>query len=324
MRHALVTGGAGFIGSHLVDRLLAEGWTVTAIDNFDSYYDPAVKMRNVTPHLGNKAFRLLEIDVCDLQRLKSLLHDDYDVIVHLAAMAGVRRSIEEPMKYQEVNVVGTQAMLEVARELGVPQFVFASSSSVYGVNAQMPWQEHESELLPISPYAASKVAGEVLGRVYSHIHGIRFVGLRLFTVYGPRQRPDLAIHRFAANMMAGRPIEIYGDGQSARDYIYVEDVVDGIIGAMLYTDSMCEIVNLAGSCPIRIIDVVRTLEDVLGTRAAVVRQEERVGDACMTWGHIDKAQRLLGYSPRTDFRTGVERFVQWLGASGGVERVGRG
>ena len=201
-RHALVTGGAGFIGSHLVDRLLGEGWRVTVIDNFDPFYDPAIKERNVAEHLKNERYTLYRLDIRDLSGLRQALTDEYDVIVHLAAKAGVRPSIQDPVTYQEVNVTGTQNMLEFARERGISQFVFASSSSVYGVNPNVPWREDDHVLLPISPYASTKVSGELLGHVYSHLYGIRFIALRFFTVYGPRQRPDLAIHKFARLMLA--------------------------------------------------------------------------------------------------------------------------
>src|SRR5688572_16222376 len=208
MTHALVTGGAGFIGSHLVDSLLADGWRVTVFDNFDSFYDRGVKERNIAPHLANPSYTLVRGDLRDPASVRQLESASYDVIVHLAARAGVRPSIEDPIGYQEVNVAGTQMMLELARARRIKQFVFASSSSVYGVNPRVPWREDDYVLRPISPYASTKVSGELLGHVYSHLYGMRFIALRFFTVYGPRQRPDLAIHKFARLMLAERPIQI--------------------------------------------------------------------------------------------------------------------
>ncbi len=244
MRHAFVTGGAGFIGSHLVDRLLAEGWRVTVADNFDPFYPRPIKERNVEPQRQQAAYRLVEVDIRDLSRLREVFDVPYDAIVHLAAKAGVRPSIADPISYQEVNVRGTQNLLELAREKDVKQFVFASSSSVYGVNPNVPWREDDHVLQPISPYASTKVSGELLGHVYSHLYGIRFIGLRFFTVYGPRQRPDLAIHKFAGLMLAGKPIPVFGDGSTRRDYSYVDDIVTGIRAAMEYDRTPFEVVNL--------------------------------------------------------------------------------
>ena len=204
MRHALVTGAAGFIGSHLVDRLLAEGWRVTAVDNFDTFYPRALKEKNIAGHLRHTGYHLFEVDIRDLDAMRDRLRGNYNVVVHLAARAGVRPSILDPLAYQDVNVKGTQNLLELAREWKIPQFVFASSSSVYGVNRNVPWSEEDHGLQPISPYASTKVSGELLGHVYSHLYDIRFVALRFFTVYGPRQRPDLAIHKFARRMLEGR------------------------------------------------------------------------------------------------------------------------
>src|SRR5438552_1988883 len=233
MRHVLITGAAGFIGGHLVDSLLADGWRVTAIDNFDPFYSAEIKQRNVAPHLRHPQYSLARVDIRDgsaLQRLATR----YDAIVHLAALAGVRPSIADPRTYQEVNVAGTQNILELARQSGTPHVVFASSSSVYGVNPNTPWRESDYVLQPISPYASTKVSGELLGHVYSHLYGIRFIALRFFTVYGPRQRPDLAIHKFARLMLDGKPIPVFGDGSTRRDYSYVDDIVTGIRAAIEY------------------------------------------------------------------------------------------
>lgn len=312
-KHALVTGGAGFIGSHLVDRLLAEGWRVTVVDNFDPYYDPAIKEANVADHLKNERYRLVRGDIRDLPGLKQELTGPYDVIVHLAAKAGVRPSIDDPITYQEVNVGGTQNMLELARELGVKQFIFASSSSVYGVNPNVPWREDDPVLLPISPYAATKVSGELLGHVYSHLYGIRFIALRFFTVYGPRQRPDLAIHKFARMMYKGQYLPFYGDGSSRRDYTYIDDVIQGVRAAMDYDQSNYEIINLGNNQTVSLREMVKKLQAVLGIKAELDRMPPQPGDVPQTWADISKAGRLLGYQPSTTFDQGLQNFAAWLG-----------
>lgn len=311
-RHALVTGGAGFIGSHLVDRLLTEGWDVTAVDNFDPFYPAAVKRANVALHRAYNTYRLLELDIRDAAALSSALDGEYDVIVHLAAKAGVRPSITDPLAYQEVNVRGTHNMLEFCRERGIRQFVFASSSSVYGVNPGVPWREDDHVLLPISPYASTKVSGELLGHVYSHLFGFRFVGLRFFTVYGPRQRPDLAIHKFAKLMLTGRAIPLFGDGTSRRDYTFIDDIIHGVRAAMDYAASQYEVINLGNSATVSLTQLVETLEDVLGKAAKIERLPEQPGDVPQTWADTEKAERLLGFIPSTPIRIGVENFAEWL------------
>jgi UDP-glucuronate 4-epimerase len=312
MRHVLVTGGAGFIGSHLVDSLLRDGCRVTAIDNFDPFYDRSLKLANVAQHRDGAAWRLVEGDIRDTALLQTL-PVDIDVIVHLAAAAGVRPSIADPVRYQEINVGGTQNLLELARERGIRQFVFGSSSSVYGVNPHVPWSE-DDHVLPISPYASTKIGGELLGHVYSHLHGIRFIALRLFTVYGPRQRPDLAIHKFTKLMLAGEPVPLYGDGSTRRDYTYVGDIVAGLRAAIDYQRTPFEIVNLGNNHAVSLTDLVRELEAALGLRAAIDRRPEQPGDVSQTWANIDKAKRLLGYEPRTPFAEGLRRFAEWMGA----------
>ncbi|MCL6557888.1 MAG: GDP-mannose 4,6-dehydratase [Firmicutes bacterium] len=312
MRSVLVTGGTGFIGSHLVDRLLAEGWRVTVVDNLDPFYDPDIKRNNVAPHLDSANYTLLEADIRDLDGLRKRLSGDYEVIVHLAAKAGVRPSIRDPIGYQEVNVRGTQNVLELAKEWGIKQFVFASSSSVYGVNPNVPWREDDPVLLPISPYAATKVAGELLGHVYSHLYGIRFIALRFFTVYGPRQRPDLAIHKFARLMLRGEPVPVYGDGSTRRDYTYIDDVGQGIRAAMDYTGSLYEVINLGNNKTVGLLEMVRALEEVLGVKAKVEFLPPEPGDVPQTWADVEKARRLLGYRPLTAFRDGLAEFAEWL------------
>lgn len=310
-KHALVTGGAGFIGSHLVDRLLAGGWRVSVVDNFDDFYDPAIKRRNIANHIPHPRYTLVAGDVRDESLLASL-PGSYDVVVHLAARAGVRPSIEQPLLYNGVNVGGTQALLECCRAWGVRQFVFASSSSVYGVNRRVPWQEDDPVLLPISPYASTKVSGELLGHVYSHLYGIRFIALRFFTVYGPRQRPDLAIHKFARLMLAGRRIPLFGNGLSRRDYTYVDDVVAGLVAAMHYTSSQYEVINIGNDAPVTLRELVRALEESLGVSAIIDRGPQQAGDVPQTWADIRKARRLLGYDPATPLAEGLATFSEWV------------
>src|SRR5215510_7718347 len=312
MKHALVTGAAGFIGSHLVDALLAGRWQVTAFDNFDRFYDVAIKERNVAPHHRNPDYRLVRGDLRDLKAMRRELAAEYGVIVHLAARAGVRPSIQDPIGYQEVNVRGTQNLLELAREWGVRQFVFASSSSVYGVNPRVPWSEDDHVLQPISPYASTKVSGELLGHVYSHLYGIRFVALRFFTVYGPRQRPDLAIHKFAKWILEGHPLEVYGDGSTRRDYTYIDDIIQGVRAAMTYAGSPYDVINLGNNETVTLTEMIDGLEAALGIRARIERLAEQPGDVPQTWASIEKAHRLLGYRPTTLYREGVRRFAEWL------------
>ena len=312
MKHALVTGGAGFIGSHLADSLVADGWGVTVFDNFDPFYDPAMKEDNVAAHRNAPRYTLVRGDLRDARSLRALADQQYDVVVHLAARAGVRPSIEDPVGYQDVNVAGTQQLLELARRLGVQQFVFASSSSVYGVNPRVPWREDDYVLQPISPYASTKVSGELLGHVYSYLYGIRFIALRFFTVYGPRQRPDLAIHKFARLMLAGRAIPVFGDGTTSRDYTYVDDVIRGVRAAMEYTGSAYEVINLGNMRTVSLQEMIEGLEAALGVKASIERHPEQPGDVPRTWANVDKARALLGYDPATSYAQGVARFADWL------------
>ena len=310
--HILVTGGAGFIGSHLVDSLLADGVEVTVLDNFDSFYDRQVKERNIREHRIHQRYRLIEGDLRDAESLNEQLTARFDVIVHLAAMAGVRPSIERPLTYQDVNVRGTQNLLEIARRQKIPHFVFASSSSVYGVNPRVPWSEDDYVLQPISPYASTKVSGELLGHVYSHLYGFRFIALRFFTVYGPRQRPDLAIHKFAHLIGSGRPIPVFGDGSTRRDYTYIDDIVAGIRGAIRYDRSPYEVINLGNNATVTLIEMVHTIEEALGKRATIDWKPDQPGDVPQTWASVAKARDLLGYEPRTPFKEGIRRFAEWF------------
>ena len=293
-----------------MDRLLRERWRVTVLDNFDPFYDPAVKRSNLAPHLDDPHFELIEADIRDRATLQQAVRGEYGVIVHLAAKAGVRPSIADPIGYQEVNIGGTQNLLELARSLQVKQFVFGSSSSVYGMNPNVPWREEDSVLRPISPYAGTKVSGELLGHVYAHLFGISFIALRFFTVYGPRQRPDLAIHKFVRQILDGRPISVFGDGHSRRDYTFVQDIVRGIRSAM-DLDSRYEVINLGSGRPIGLIEMIREIEAVLGKRAVLENCTEQPGDVPQTYASIEKAGDLLGYEPRTEFREGIRQFVDW-------------
>jgi UDP-glucuronate 4-epimerase len=311
-KHLLVTGGAGFIGSHLVDSLLADGYRVTVLDNFDGFYDRRVKERNIASHRRHANWRLVEGDLRSLATICDQLIDPYQAVVHLAAKAGVRPSIEDPHTYQDVNVAGTQNLLEFARERRIKQFVFSSSSSVYGVNPRVPWREADHVLQPISPYASTKVSGELLGHVYSHLFGMRFIALRLFTVYGPRQRPDLAISKFAHLIRAGKPIPVFGDGSTRRDYTYIDDIVAGIRRAIDYDRTPFEVVNLGNSQTITLREMVAGLEEALRRSAVIERLPEQPGDVPQTWGDLEKARALLGYEPQTNYPEGVRRFVEWM------------
>ncbi len=310
----LVTGGAGFIGSHLVDALLARGDTVTVVDNFDPFYPAAIKQRQIAAHRESAGYSLVEADIRDRDSLRAALTGDYQAIVHLAAKAGVRPSILDPIGYQQTNVQGTQNLLEFARERGIGQFVFASSSSVYGVNPHTPWSEDDHVLLPISPYASTKVSGELLGHVYSHLYDMRFLALRFFTVYGPRQRPDLAIHKFARNMLRGETIPVFGDGATRRDYTYVADIVQGLLAAIAYADTRYEVINLGNNRTVNLTEMIHGLEEALGVPARLDRQPEQPGDVPQTWADISRAQRLLGYQPCTPFTDGLAAFCTWLRA----------
>ena len=314
MQSILITGGAGFIGSHLVDRLLSEGeWQVSVVDDFNDFYDPAIKRANVSRHERNSDFRLIEADIRDKVALKRIFADDaFACIVHLAARAGVRPSLGEPLLYAETNINGTMNLLELAREHGIKQFVFGSSSSVYGINAKVPFSEDDPIRQPISPYAATKAAGELLCHTYTHLYGTRCVCLRFFTVYGPRQRPDLAIHKFARLISEGKAIPVFGDGTTRRDYTFIDDIVAGVRAAIDYEGSDYEVINLGESRTVELRELISLLEKELGVTAQVDRQPLQPGDVPQTFADITKARQLLGYNPRTQIEEGIHQFVEWF------------
>lgn len=318
MKNILITGGGGFIGSNLIDSLLKKNpdLNITCLDNFDPFYDPDIKRRNIKSHLKNPNFKLVEEDIRNLDALKSKLDKNYDVIIHLAAKVGVRPSVLDPVVYTEVNIDGTQNILELTRLINCKKFIFASSSSIYGVNPNVPWSEKDSLVLPESPYASSKISGELLGHVYSNLFGIQFLGLRFFTVYGPRQRPDLAIHKFTKLILQGEPIDVYGDGSTKRDYTYVDDIVSGIISALDYTSSQYEIINLGNNQPVELSSLISQLEKILGKKAVINKLPNQPGDVPLTFADITKAQQLLNYQPKTSISEGISRFIEWFRAEG--------
>lgn len=313
-KHYLITGGAGFIGSRLVKSLLKEeDIRITIIDNFDPFYPREIKLLNIDGFEKYHQITVLDqnLDILSTSELETILPQKVDVIIHLAAKAGVRPSINNPLTYQRTNILGTQTLLDFAKENGVQQFVFASSSSVYGVNKNLPWKEDE-RLQPISPYAMTKLAGEMAGHVFSSLYGIRFIALRFFTVYGPSQRPDLAIHKFVKAILNEQPITMYGDGSTSRDYTYVEDIVHGILSAINYNRSLFEIVNLGNNYAVSLKDLIRNIEEVVGKKAAILQQAEQAGDVPRTFADISKAKNLLNYQPTTQLKDGLKNFYEWF------------
>jgi UDP-glucuronate 4-epimerase len=313
--HILVTGGAGFIGSHLINALFRDnpGIKITCIDNFDLFYSADIKQLNIRDFKGNPDFHFLntDISVTTSEILSDLINDPVYAIVHIAAKAGVRPSIQNPLAYQQTNVIGTQHLLNFAREKKVKQFVFASSSSVYGINDHFPWKEDE-KLLPISPYAMTKQAGEMLGHVYSQLFGIRFIALRFFTVFGPSQRPDLAIHKFTKAILKGEPITMYGDGSTSRDYTYIDDIVQGILAAIQYDKTEFEIINLGNNYSVPLNNLINLIELTTGKKAIIEHLPEQPGDVSKTFADISKAKKLLGYNPGTKLDDGLKKFYNWF------------
>ena len=314
MKNILVTGGAGFIGSHLVDRLLSEGeWRVSVVDDLNDFYDPAIKRANASPHEKNSNYQLFKADIRDQAALRNIFAGKgFDCLVHLAARAGVRPSLDQPRLYAETNINGTLNLLELAREHGIKQFVFGSSSSVYGINAKVPFAEEDPIRQPISPYAATKAAGELLCHTYTHLYGIRCVCLRFFTVYGPRQRPDLAIHKFARLISEDKSIPVFGDGTTRRDYTFIDDIIAGVRSAIDYDKTDYEVINLGESRTVELRELISLLEKELGKTAQIDRQPLQPGDVPQTFADIAKARRLLGYNPQTQIEEGIHTFVRWF------------
>jgi UDP-glucuronate 4-epimerase len=312
VRRVLVTGAAGFIGSTLVDRLLAEGREVVGFDNFDPFYPEEQKRRNLRAALATDRFRLVRGDIRDAKAVERVFADGgFDGVAHLAALAGVRPSIDRPALYSDVNVNGTAVLLEAACRHGKPRFVFASSSSVYGEREDGPFRETDPIERPISPYAATKRAGELVAHTFHWVHALQVTCVRIFTAYGPRQRPDLAIRAFAERMLRGEPIPVYGDGTSLRDFTFVGDLVDGLVRA-LDRDLGFRILNLGAGQPVVLMDVIRTLESALGLEARIDWLPRQPGDVSRTWADTSAAREALGYAPATSLAQGIGRFVAWL------------
>jgi UDP-glucuronate 4-epimerase len=314
----LLTGGAGFIGSHVAEALLARGAQLAVVDNLDSFYAAPWKRANLEDVRRAGAFDLYEADIRDYEGLKKIFAAARpEAVIHLAARAGVRPSIEQPRLYEEVNVGATVNLLELAREFGVRQFVFGSSSSVYGATSRAPFSEDRFELRPISPYAATKLSCELQGHTYAHLYRLPVICLRFFTVYGPRQRPDLAIHKFTALMEAGRPVPVFGDGNTGRDYTHVDDIVAGVLAALEFApqpaagDAPFEVFNLGNSHPVKLNDLITLLERATGRKAQRDVKPLQPGDVPLTWADIRKAGRLLGYHPSTPLEAGLIKFVAW-------------
>ncbi len=318
MRTILVTGGAGFIGSHCCERLLAAGDAVTVLDNFNDFYDPAEKRRNVAALVAkqgaSRRFRLVEGDIRDRGLLEPLFRSaPFDAVLHLAAMAGVRPSLEKPDLYFDVNVTGTSNLLEESRRSGVRRFVFGSSSSVYGVNTNVPFREDDPVEKPISPYAVSKRAGELLAFSHHHLYGLACTCLRFFTVYGPRQRPEMAIRRFATLIEEGKDVPIFGDGGSKRDYTFVSDIVDGVMAAIDRCDGY-HVYNLGESRTVALTELISLLEGALGKPARLDRKPDQPGDVPITYADVSRARAELSYRPRVGIEDGIREFVAWLRA----------
>jgi UDP-glucuronate 4-epimerase len=327
LNRILLTGGAGFIGSHVAEALVRRGAELTIVDNLDSFYPRARKKANLAEIRRSGKYRFVDQDIQNAKGMREVIEKTRpEAVIHLAARAGVRPSIHQPRLYERVNVGGTLNLLELSRQFGVAKFIFGSSSSVYGATSPTPFSEGQPELRPISPYGATKLAGEILGYTYAYLHRLTVICLRFFTVYGPRQRPDLAIHKFTAMIEAGKPLPIFGDGSTGRDYTYVGDIVAGIVAALEHevlstndagNGAPFEVFNLGNSHPIRLDELVCMLQEATGRNAAIHRKETQPGDVPITWADVSKSTRVLGYRPSTRIEDGLRQFVAWYRSQNG-------
>jgi len=313
MKNILVTGGAGFIGSNTIKKLLKfDDIKVTAIDNFDTFYSKEIKKRNLETFINNKNFQFIEADINNYQMLDNLIHENIDAVIHLAAKAGVRPSIENPVDYYKSNIIGTQNVIDLSIKRNASRFIFASSSSVYGINKNIPWSENDLGLNPISPYASSKIACENILKTYSNISNLDVIILRFFTVYGPGQRPDLAIHKFVSKILKDQAITIYGDGTTKRDYTYIDDVVTAVIRSVdVALENKFEIFNIGNSNTITLLELIHTIEEVLEKKAFIIYNELQLGDVPITYANIDKAAKRLYYKPKDNLKENISYFVKW-------------
>lgn len=316
MKNYLITGAAGFIGSHLADQLLKLGHHIIAIDNMIENYSLKLKEDNIKKNLKNKNYQFYRIDIRNKDNLQQLFkREKIDVVIHLAGLAGVRKSIDNPIIYEEVNCIGTQNILECMKEHNIKNIIFSSSSSVYGNRTEIPFKETDRTDMQISPYAATKKADELFLYVYHNLYNINTMILRFFTVYGPRQRGDLAISKFVKAILENKPIEMYGDGSTSRDYTYIDDIIDGILKSIKYVETnnnVYEILNLGNSNPIKLKDMIRTIEMAINKKAIIINKPMQQGDVNITYAQIDKAKKLIQYEPKTDFITGINLFVKWF------------
>lgn len=319
-KRVLLTGGAGFIGSHVAQALLRRSVELTVVDNLDRFYSPARKKSNLNEIRQTGKYKFANQDIRTKKEMRELIaHTQPEAVIHLAARAGVRPSIEQPLIYESVNVGGTVNLLELCHQYRVQKFIFGSSSSVYGMTSKTPFSEGQAELRPVSPYGATKLSGETLGYTYAHLYDFPVICLRFFTVYGPRQRPDLAIHKFTALIEAGKPLPIFGDGTTGRDYTYVDDIVSGVMAALEYelprgAGVPFEIFNLGNSHPVTLAELVRLLEQTTGRKALRQQMSLQPGDVLITWADISKSSRVLGYRPATPLEEGLKKFVAWYRA----------
>ncbi len=306
-----ITGGAGFIGSHVVEKLLSAGHTITVIDNFNNFYDPSIKRKNIEPFLTNDNFKLFETDIRNSNEIDRIFSENkFDELIHLAAMAGVRPSIENPVLYNDINLIGTMNLLEACRKNKIRKLIFASSSSVYGNNKKVPFSESDPVDNPISPYASTKKSGELMVYTYHHLYNIKSACLRFFTVYGPKQRPEMAIHLFTDRIYNGKEIKMFGDGSSKRDYTFVEDIVDGILSCRT-AEYGYEVFNLGRSDTIKLSELIKKIENKLGKKAKSKRIKQQPGDVDQTYADISKAKKILHYNPKVSIDDGLEQFINW-------------